>query len=247
MTFCLGISCADGLVAIADTQITSGSEVSTGKKIAVQQGDGYSMFVLTSGLRSVRDKAITYFDERVSLSSGDLTKSYQAVNALSTEIRRVYDEDNDWLNRAGLHFDLHCIVGTQLIEDERPQLYLVYPQGNWVQITPGTPYAIIGDTRYGKPVLDRTLTFEATLERSLRVGLLAFNATEASSTDVGPPVDALVYATDSFRMQERRFSADELAPISDFWRSSIAAVVDNAASVVRPLAASLQLGVEDAP
>ena len=246
MTFCLGINCAEGLVAIADTQITSGSEVSTGKKIAVQQGDGYSMFVLTSGLRSVRDKAITYFDERVSLSSGDLTKSYQAVNALAAEIRRVHDEDNDWLSKAGLHFDLHCIVGTQLVEDDRPQLYLVYPQGNWVQITPGTPYAIIGDTRYGKPVLDRTLSFDATLERSLRVGLLAFNATEVSTTDVGPPVDALIYAADSFCMRERRFSAEDLAPISDFWQSSITAVVDAAVNVVRPIAASLHLSAEDA-
>ena len=241
MTFCLGINCEEGLVAIADTMITSGSEVSMGKKIAVHQGDGHSMFVLTSGLRSVRDKAITYFDERVSLDNGDMTKSYQAVNALAAEIRRVYEEDNDWLNRAGLHFDLHCIVGTQLSEDLAPHLYLVYPQGNWVEVTPGTPYAMIGDTRYGKPVLDRTLQYDATLERSLRVGLLAFNATQFSSTDVGPPVDALVYSRNSFQMRERRFSEEELAPISDFWQESIRRVVDDASSTVQPLFRSLHL------
>ena len=137
MTFCLGIKTQAGLVAIADTRITSGSEVSTAKKIAVHEGERHSMFVLTSGLRSVRDKAITYFEERLRQNGGHLARSYQAVNALAEEMRRVYDEDNDWLIKAGLHFDLHCIVGSQLAEDESPHLYLLYPQGNWVEVSRG--------------------------------------------------------------------------------------------------------------
>ncbi len=245
MTFCLGIKCAEGLIAIADTRITSGSEIATGKKIAAYQGDDFALFVLTSGLRSVRDKALTYFEERLknhnAAWSVELTHSYHAVNALAIEIRRVYDEDNDWLNKAGLQFDLHCIVGGQMREDDAPHLYLVYPQGNWVEVTVGTPYTIIGDTRYGKPVLDRTLQYESTLERALRLGMLAFNATEASSTDVGPPVDAVVYTENSFQMRERRFSDSELAPVADFWRESIARVVEDAATPVRPLAESLGL------
>ena len=94
MTFCLGIKCESGLVAIADTRITSGSEVSTAKKIAVHQGERHAMFVLTSGLRSVRDKAITYFEERLQ-NGANLARAYEAVNALAEEIRRVHDEDND--------------------------------------------------------------------------------------------------------------------------------------------------------
>lgn len=239
MTFCLGIKCESGLVAIADTRITSGSEVSTAKKIAVHQGEQHAMFVLTSGLRSVRDKAITYFEERLQNSGTNLGRGYQAVNALAEEIRRVYLEDNDWLIKAGLWFDVHCIVGGQLAEDEAPHLFLLYPQGNWVEVSEGTPYVIIGDTRYGKPILDRTLRHEASLEKALRVGLLSFNSTQASSTDVGPPVDALVYARDSFTMQERRFEEEELAPMADFWQRSIENAVEDAAGPVAPLAASL--------
>ena len=193
MTFCVGIKCQEGLVAIADTRITSGSEVSTAKKIAIHQGERHSMFVLSSGLRSVRDKALTYFEERLRLNGSNLSRSYQAVNALAEEIRRVYTEDNDWLLKAGLHFDLHCIVGSQLPEDDAPHLYLLYPQGNWVEVSRGTPYLIIGETRFGKPILDRALRYEASLEEALRLGVLSFHSTEASSADVGPPVDAVVY------------------------------------------------------
>ena len=66
MTFCLGMKCKEGLLAIADTRITSGSEKSFAKKISVHQYSNHSMFILTSGLRSLRDKAITYFEERLS-------------------------------------------------------------------------------------------------------------------------------------------------------------------------------------
>ena len=241
MTFCLGIKCQAGLVAIADTRITSGSEVSTAKKIAVHEGERHSMFVLTSGLRSVRDKAITYFEERLRQNGGHLARSYQAVNALAEEMRRVYDEDNDWLIKAGLHFDLHCIVGSQLAEDESPHLYLLYPQGNWVEVSRGTPYLIIGETRFGKPILDRALRYEASLEQALRLGLLSFNSTEASSADVGPPVDAVVYPNDSFGVRERRFEAEELAPLAQFWQQAIENAVEQAAAPVAALAQSLDI------
>ena len=63
MTFCLGMRVKDGLVGIADTRVTSGSECITARKVTIYQGDGWSMFMMTAGLRSVRDKALTYFDE----------------------------------------------------------------------------------------------------------------------------------------------------------------------------------------
>ena len=244
MTFCLGIKCKDGLIAIADTRITSGSEVSTAKKIAVHQGERQVMFVLTSGLRSVRDKTLTYFEQRWRQNGNQLSRSYQAVNALAEEMRRVYDEDNDWLLKAGLHFDLHCIVGSQLAEDEAPQLYLLYPQGNWVEVSRGTPYLIIGETRFGKPILDRALRYDASLEEALRLGILSFNSTEASSADVGPPVDALVYPAGLFAVRERRFSAEQLQPVAQFWQRAIENAVEQAEAPVASLAQAL--GIDSA-
>ena len=245
MTFCVGMKCADGLVAIADTRITTGAEVSTAKKIAVHQGHNYAMFVLTSGLRSVRDKAITYFEDRLRETEANLGRMYRAVNLLAEEIRNVYTEDQTWLSQAGFTFDLHCIVGGQLPEDDEHHLYLLYPQGNWVEVSLGSPYVIIGETRYGKPILDRAWRHTDTLEKAFRVGLLSFDATRTSSSDVGPPVDAVVYRRESFAMTERRFSADELQPVTDYWQTAMQAAVDLAIPSVAPLAG--QLGVEPAP
>ena len=145
MTFCLGMKCREGLLAIADTRITSGTELSTAKKISVHAYQQHSMFILTSGLRSVRDKAITYFEERLDRSGAgvpSLTRMYMAANALAEEIRRVRREDGEWLAGDGLFFDLHCILGGQLEDDQEERLYLIYPEGNWVEVRASTPYVL---------------------------------------------------------------------------------------------------------
>src|SRR6185295_8354576 len=107
MTFCLGMKVREGLLAIADTRITSGTETSLAKKITAYQGLGsaHSMFILTSGLRSVRDKAITYFQERLVADGGSVDRMFKAANILSEEIRRVRAEDERWLEEGGLQFD----------------------------------------------------------------------------------------------------------------------------------------------
>lgn len=239
MTFCLAIKCEDGLIAISDTRITSGSEVSAANKILVYEGERQSIFILTSGLRSVRDKAITYFDERWRRGTDDLTRTYHAANALAYEMRRVYEEDNQWLMRANLTFDLHCIVGGQLSEDDQPRLFLVYPQGNWVEVPSETPYVIIGDARYGKPTLDRILSYDVPLERALRVGLISFDSTQASSADVGPPIDIAIQRQHSFHTPVRRFDAKDLEPLHHYWQHSISAAIDGAEDPVASVAEAL--------
>ena len=245
MTFCIGLKCEQGLVAIADTRITSGSAVTTGKKISVHQNGQHGMFILTSGLRSVRDKAITYFEERLREAEPSLDRMYKAANTLSQEIRRVYVEDEEWLARSGFSFDLHCILGGQMQADEDHHLYLIYPQGNWVEVTVGSPYAIIGESSYGKPMLDRAWRYDGTLEQALRVGLISFDATRTSASDVGPPVDAVLYRRDSYEMKEHRFTAEDLAPVSDYWRGAMQAAVELAVPSITPRAAAL--GADAAP
>lgn len=235
MTFCIGMKSEGGLLAIADTRITSGSEASVAKKITVHQSDGFAMFILTSGLRSLRDKAITYFDERLRDERDDLDRMYKAANALAEEIRRVRTEDQKWLADGGLSFDLHCIVGGQLRNDDVHHLFLLYPEGNWIEVGVATPYVIIGETRYGKPLLDRVWRYEEPLEHALRDGLLSFDATRTSSTDVDPPVDVVLYERDSYTMHERRFTAADLEPLAEQWNTSIAQAVRTALPTVHPL------------
>ena len=89
MTFCLGMRVGDGLVGIADTRVTSGTEVITARKVSVHEHGGRNFFLMTSGLRSVRDKALTYFEEILEASDAEFDKLYKAVNAFSKQLRRV--------------------------------------------------------------------------------------------------------------------------------------------------------------
>ena len=221
VTYCVGMKCEQGLIAIADTRLTSGTAVSTGKKIAVHQDGDHAMFVLTSGLRSVRDKAITYFEERLAEHEMSLDRMYKAANMLAGEIRRVYMEDEEWLRRSGLVFDLNCIIGGQMSGDTEHHLYQIYPKGNWIEVGEGSPHAIIGEGSYGKVILDRSWHYDSRLDRGLLVGLLSFDATQTSASAVGPPVDTLVYHRGTYQMTEHRFTAEDLAPIAAQWGGAI--------------------------
>ena len=221
MTYCLGIKTREGLVGLADTQITSGSETTTSKKIYTVNRANHSLFIMTSGLRSVRDKAITYFEELIEEEDTKFDKLYKAVNKLSQQIKRVAGEDKASLEASGLSFNLYSIVGGQLEKDQVPKLFLLYPEGNWIEIGESSPFVIIGNTGFGNPILRRSVTYNESLEYALRVGFLSFDATRLSANDVGYPIDTVILRNDSFSIIENRFEEKELAHISEFWNQSL--------------------------
>jgi putative proteasome-type protease len=221
MTFCLGMIVEEGIVGISDSRLTSGNEIISAKKLTTYQHGQGTMFIMTSGLRSVRDKALTYFDEALGLCSEPMDRLFKAVNTFTEQIRRVAREDKDSLVESGFKFDFYALVGGQLSQDHDHLLYLVYPQGNWVEIGKGTPYQIIGSAAYGKPVLDRTLKFQDSLRFALKVGCLAFDSTRISAADVDFPIDVAIYERDSYRITQHRYYKKDLAPISDWWQDRL--------------------------
>lgn len=220
MTFCLGMKVQDGLIGIADTRITSGTERITAKKVSLHQHGKHSMFLMTSGLRSARDKALTYFEE-VLEQSEVFTHLYKAVNAFSAQVRKVALEDRQALADAGLHFNLHSLVGGQLEHDKEHKLYMIYPEGNWVEVGQSTPFYIIGESGYGKPILERTLEYESEMELALKVGFLAFNATMTCAVDVDYPLDVVAYRRDTYEIVETRYTKEELSMLSQKWQDLI--------------------------
>jgi len=221
MTFCLGMRVDGGLVGIADTRVTSGSECITAKKVRVYHQPRSSIFLMTSGLRSIRDKALTYFDEVMEDEHFTQDRLYKVVNLFAEQLRRVAAEDRPSLKESGLKFDFHAILGGQCEHDREHKLYLIYPEANWVEVGPGTPYTIIGASGYGKPVLDRTLHFTDSLSFALKVGCLAFDSTRISAADVNFPIDVLLYERDSFQCVEHRFEAADMAHTSDWWQDQL--------------------------
>lgn len=226
MTYCLGIKLKKGFVGIADTRITSGNETTKAKKVYTVNKDKHSYFIMTSGLRSVRDKAITYFKESIEEKDESFNKLYKAVNAFADQVKRAASEDKESLKESGLSFNLFSIVGGQLEDDDEHKIYLLYPEGNWVEVSEGSPFVIIGNSGYGKPILDRSIRYSSTLKFALKAGLLSFDATRISASDVDYPIDVVLYEKDSFSIIEKRYKKDELASISKLWDNKISKAIN---------------------
>jgi putative proteasome-type protease len=133
----------------------------------------------------------------------------------------VAAEDKESLEESGFTFNVHALIGGQLAGDRHHRLYLIYPQGNWVEVGEGTPYHIIGASGYGKPVLDRTLKYDDTLRFALKVGCLAFDSTRISAADVNFPIDVLIYVRDSYQTVMHRYDKSDLLEISDWWQDRL--------------------------
>jgi len=223
MTFCLAMKVESGLVGIADTRVTSGAECITARKLTIFQHAGHPLFVMTSGLRSVRDKVITYFEEVLDESTTEFDRLHKALNALAAQTRRVAAEDKEALENSKLAFNIHALVGGQMKHDREHNLYLLYPQGNWVEIAAGTPYCIIGETGYGKPILDRTLKYTDSMQLALKVGALAFDSTRISSANVDFPLDVVLFEAGTQEMFQWRYEKADLAESSQWWQERLRA------------------------
>ena len=215
MTYCLGIKVKEGLIAIADTRVTTGTDTTIKKKISILQKEKSSMFIMTSGLRSVRDKAIVYFDEI--LETSEFNKLYQAVNAFGKQVRRVADEDRATLEKAGFKFDLNTIIGGQLEGDEEHKLFLLYPEGNWVELGLGAPFVVIGNSGHGKAILNRILNEDSDMKLALKAGFLSFDSTRVSSNNVDFPIDVALYKKGTFELIDQRYTQKDMADISAQW------------------------------
>lgn len=221
MTYCLGMSVDEGLVAISDTLVTSGRECITLKKVSVHQTPGGPLFIMTSGLRSVRDKALTYFEVALAEREEPFDRLFKAVNLFSEQLRKVAKEDRESIEAGGLHWNIHALIGGQMENDATHKLYLVYSEGNWVDTGVATPYQIIGATGYGKPIMDRALKHSDPMRHAFKVGCLSFDSTRLSAADVGFPIDVVLYKKGSFKMVQHRFEQKDLAELSVFWQDQL--------------------------
>ena len=226
MTYCLGIKVESGIVGISDTRITSGHETTRAKKVFTVNKNQHSFFIMTSGLRSARDKAITYFKEILEEEDESFNKLYKAVNAFADQVKRAASEDKASLNEAGLNFNLYSIVGGQLKDDDEHKIFLLYPEGNWVEVSEGSPFMIIGNNGYGKPILDRVLKYDSSMKFALKAGFLSFNATRVSANDVDYPIDVIYYEKDSFNIIEKRYKKEEMQTISKLWQNKLSGAVN---------------------
>jgi putative proteasome-type protease len=232
MTFCVGIKVAEGLVALADGRMTAGAQVTSARKVSFhgsgREPGAQRFLVMTSGLRSVRDKTVAYLDRliRSGGESGDrFATMIDAVGAFTHCLRQVIAEDKAALRDSGLDVDLHAILAGQLAEDPEPNLFLVYPEGNWIQVDARTPYLSIGQTAYGKPILDRALRPDTSMPMALKLAYLSFDSSRFSSASVGYPIDFLTYHSAERRWRQTQFDDDDLRDQRQWWNTNISELV----------------------
>ncbi|MEC4895778.1 MAG: proteasome-type protease [Oscillatoria sp. PMC 1051.18] len=229
MTYCLGIVNKSGLVMAADSRTNAGVDyISSYKKLFEYCQPGERVVVLcTSGSLSITQNVMTLLNREIKsqeeVNITTLPSMYEIARHVGQKIRQVQEQDRPWLEKDNIDFQCSILLGGQ-IKGEEPQLYLVYSQGNFIQATKETPFLQIGETKYGKPILDRTLHYEMSLDEVAKCALLSIDSTMKSNISVGPPIDAIMYLADSFEIHHKlqlRLGAPYLAKIRKLWEQSL--------------------------
>jgi putative proteasome-type protease len=228
VTYCLGIWTRYGLVMASDSRTNAGhDQVNVARKMHIFAQPGERIFVLlSSGSLSVTQSIITLlrrdFDQGKGLAQAP--SLYDAARVIGDQVRRVSDMDRAALERDEFKFNVNFILGGQ-VRGESPGLLIIYPQGNPLQASEESPYLQIGETKYGRPILDRGIRFtKTTLEEAAKYALLSLDSTMRSNVTVGPPIDLLAYGVDELEItRQRRFPAGDpdLLKIGTRWEQAL--------------------------
>ena len=197
MTYCAGILVREGLVMIADTRTNAGLDnVSTFRKLHVFERPGERVVAIaTAGNLSVSQSVVSLLHEGVeNRETGeketlfDTTTMFRAAQLVGRAMHSVRAIDGPGLEEAGIKFDVSILVGGQ-IRGSAPRLFMLYAAGNFIECGIETPYLQIGEHKYGKPILDRAVTYETSLSDALKLGLISMDSTMRSNLGVGLPID----------------------------------------------------------
>ncbi len=209
MTYCIGVRLNAGLVFLSDSRTNAGlDQISTFRKMIVyEKPDDRFMVLLSAGNLSI-SQSVREILQVEKLDNGDqppitiwnATSMFDAVRVLGSAVRRVYEQDGASLKAAGVDFNATMIFGGQ-IKGEAMRLFLVYSAGNFIEATRETPYFQIGESKYGKPILDRVITPTTSLDEAAKCVLVSMDSTLKSNLSVGLPLDLLVYERDRFQTQ----------------------------------------------
>ncbi len=202
MTYCVAIKLNAGLVFLSDSRTNAGlDQISTFRKIIVyEKTDDRFMVLLSAGNLSVSQSVREILQVERLKEAGDeepltiwnATSMFDVARVLGGAIRRVHERDAASLKEAGVDFNVSMILGGQ-IKGEAMRLFQVYSAGNFIEATPETPYFQIGESKYGKPVLDRVITPDTPLNEAAKCALVSMDSTLKSNLSVGLPLDMVVY------------------------------------------------------
>jgi len=203
MTYCVGLCLKDGLVFLSDTRTNAGvDQIGTFRKMTLFQKDQNRFFALMSAGNLAVSQAVKEILLQGQLFNGlnlwNVQSTHDAAVVIGEAVKQVYERDHKALEKAGLEFNCNFIFGGQ-IKGERPRMFNIYSAGNFIEATPETCYFQIGESKYGKPILDRVITFDTPLNLATKCALISMDSTLKSNISVGLPLDLLVYEKNSLK------------------------------------------------
>jgi putative proteasome-type protease len=226
MTYCVAMSLDAGMIFASDSRTNAGvDQIARFSKMRVFQAEGDRVVVtLSSGNLSITQNVLSTLEQRI--RSGENARNlmnaesmFDIARLLGDALREVKTRDGPYLQQNNIDSSATFLVGGQ-VRGEPPRLFQVYGEGNFIEATPETPYFQIGESKYGKPVIDRVVTRATALSAATKCVLVSFDSTMRSNISVGLPIDMLVYEADSFEIKVKR-RVDESDPyfrmVHDRW------------------------------
>lgn len=236
MTYCVGMTLDQGLVFMSDTRTNAGLDnISTFRKMSIWEQEGDRVITLMSaGNLATTQAVVSLLDER-SKSPGDrnptllaVPSMFQAARLVADTLREVIKQHVDAGQRADSKFNATLILGGQ-IHGSPPRLFLIYPEGNFIEAGNDTPFFQIGETKYGRPILVRAYDPAIGFEEAMKLLLVSFDSTIKANLSVGLPFDFHFYRTDSLTTGHTgRIEADNpyFQMISEGWGDALKKALD---------------------
>ncbi|MCV9879659.1 proteasome-type protease [Brenneria izbisi] len=210
MTYCVAMRLSDGLVFASDSRTNAGVDhIATFKKLHVFHQAGERVLVIQcAGNLATTQSIISLLSARIDAQHTpnlmQVTTLYDAATLLGDTVREVIQRDSSaQQNGSNTNFGCNLLLGGQ-IGDEVPRLFHIYPEGNFIETTRDTPYFQIGESKYGKPIIDRVLSMDTPLEHAMCCALISIDSTLRSNLSVGLPLDVMIYRNNSFDISEQQ-------------------------------------------
>ncbi|MBB5754478.1 peptidase [Prosthecomicrobium pneumaticum] len=209
MTYCVGLLVRNGLVVIADTRTNAGLDnIATFKKLHLFERPGERVItVATAGNLGISQSVINLLQEGMEHpETGEVETifsfptMFKVAQFVGRAIREVYRLHGKAMEHSQASFDVTLLVAGQ-VKGGRLRLFMVYSAGNFIEATADTPYLQIGEHKYGKPILDRAVTFDTDLPEALKLGLISMDSTIRSNLGVGMPIDIAVIRRDGITVE----------------------------------------------
>ena len=212
MTYCVGLLLNKGMVLLSDTRTNAGLDnISTYRKMFLFENPGERVIaIVTAGSLSVTQTTIARLHDAIDdpdatsdtsiLRAETMLKVAEIVGNVLASTRRDIDEKLAMMNQGA--------TASMIVAGQRKgggmRMFLIYPEGNFIEATDDTPFLQIGEHKYGKPILDRVITPDTSLEDAQKAVLLSMDSTLRSNLSVGMPLDLAVIGKDDLRVTQRR-------------------------------------------